>query len=119
MDWVQKNYERVLFIVGIAIFLISGVCIFRRAPGFQPQFAELQPRPPQRPAAPPGKARDVEGALQKLHQPPQWTFSGRSGLFVPEKHFIGANGQPTTLPPTQVHPPGPNEWFEEFNCPDS
>jgi hypothetical protein len=59
----------------------------------------------------------VEGALQKLHQPPQWTFSGRSGLFVPEKHFIGADGQPATLQTTEVHPPVPNEWFEQFGLP--
>ena len=100
MDWVKKNYERVLLIVGTAILFVSGFCIFRRATGFQSQFAELQSHPTQRPAAPPGKARDVEGALQNLRQPPQWTFSGRSGLFVPEKHFIGVDGQPATLQTT-------------------
>src|SRR5438067_2664129 len=117
MDWVQKNYERVLLIVGIAILLVSGFCMFRRATGFQSQFAEFQSRPPPRPAAPPGKAKGVEGALQKLHQPPQWTFSGRARLFVPEKHFIGANGQPVTLQTTEVHPPVPNEWLEQFGLP--
>ena len=117
MNWVQKNYERVMLIVGIAILLVSGFCIFRRASGFPSQFAEFQSRPPQRPAAPPGKARDVETALQKLHQPPQWTFSGRSGLFVPEKHFIGTDGQPATLQTTAVHPPVPNEWIEQFGLP--
>src|SRR5439155_22036777 len=40
-----------------------------------------------------------------------------SGLFVPEKHFIGANGLPATLQNTQVHPPVPNEWLEQFNLP--
>jgi hypothetical protein len=117
MDWLKKNYERVLLIAGVAILLVSGFCIFRRATGFQAQFAELQSRPTQRPATPPGKAKDVEGALQKLHQPSQWTFSGRSGLFVPEKHFIGADGQPATLQTTEVHPPVPNEWIEQFGLP--
>lgn len=55
--------------------------------------------------------------MQKLHQPPQWGSSGRSGLFVPEKHFIGANGVPTTLQTTMVHPPVPNEWLEQFGLP--
>ncbi|PYK00119.1 MAG: hypothetical protein DME68_01720 [Verrucomicrobia bacterium] len=41
----------------------------------------------------------------------------RSGLFVPEKHFIGANGLPATLQNTQVHPPVPNDWFEQFGLP--
>ena len=39
------------------------------------------------------------------------------GFFVPEKHFIGANGLPATLQNTQVHPPVPNEWFEQFGLP--
>src|SRR5437870_1187689 len=54
---------------------------------------------------------------QRLRGPPQWTFGGRSGLFVPEKHFIGANGLPATLQTTEVHPPVPNEWLEQFKLP--
>ncbi len=117
MDWLKKNYERVFLIAGVAILLLSAFSIFRRAAGFHEQFAELQSHPVQRPAAPPGKANEVEAALKKLQQPPQWTFGGRSGLFVPEKHFIGADGQPATLQTTEVHPPVPNEWFEQFGLP--
>src|SRR6476620_7418408 len=117
MDWLKKKYERALLIVGIAVLLVSAFCIFRRATGFQSQFAELQSHPPQRPASPPGKAKEAEDAIEKLHQPPQWTFGGRSGLFVPEKHFIGTDGQPATLQTTEVHPPVPNEWLEQFGLP--
>jgi len=117
MDWLKKNYERALLIVGIAVLLVSAFCIFRRATGFQSQFAELQSHPTQRPASPPGKAKEAEDALQKLRQPPQWTFGGRAGLFVPEKHFIGTDGQPATLQTTEVHPPVPNEWLEQFGLP--
>jgi len=39
------------------------------------------------------------------------------GLFVPERHFIAANGLPATLQNTQVHPPVPNEWFEQYALP--
>src|SRR5437764_14475532 len=56
-------------------------------------------------------------AMQKLNHPAQLTFSGRSGLFVPEKHFIGTNGLPASLQTTEVHPPVPNEWLEHFNLP--
>ena len=117
MDWLQKNYERVLLIAGVAVLLVSAFCIFQRAIGFQSQFADLQSHPVQRPASPPGKANEVNAALEKLRQPPQWTFGGRSGLFVPEKHFIGADGQPATLQTTEVHPPVPNEWIEQFGLP--
>src|SRR5256886_898352 len=117
MDWLQKNYERVVLIAGVVILLVSAFCIFQRATGFQSQFTELQSHPTQRPASPPGKAKEAEDALQKLRQPPQWTFGGRSGLFVPEKHFIGTDGQPATLQTTEVHPPVPNEWLEQFGLP--
>ncbi|PYL03274.1 MAG: hypothetical protein DME32_04385 [Verrucomicrobia bacterium] len=117
MDWLQKNYERVLLIAGVAVLLVSAFCIFQRAIGFQSQFADLQSHPVQRPASPPVKANEVNAALEKLRQPPQWTFGGRSGLFVPEKHFIGADGQPATLQTTEVHPPVPNEWIEQFGLP--
>ena len=63
------------------------------------------------------KAQELAAAVEKLHQPPQWTLGGRSGLFVPEKHFIGANGLPATLQTTEVHPPVPNEWLEQFGLP--
>src|ERR1043165_9105562 len=118
MDWLSKNYERVVLMAGIAILLVSAFFIFRNAVRFQSsQFADLQSHPAQRPATPPGKAKEVDAALQKLHQPPQWSFSGRSGLFVPEKHCIGADGQPATLQTTEVHPPVPNEWIEQFGLP--
>src|SRR2546430_2668151 len=117
MDWLQKNYERVALIASVAILLVSWFCICQRAIGFQWQFTELQAHPPQRPASPPGKAKEAEDGLQKLRQPPQWTFGGRSGLFVPEKHFIAANGEPATLQTTEVHPPVPNEWLEQFGLP--
>src|SRR5207245_7577905 len=80
-------------------------------------FAGMQMAGPRKPAVPPPKAVEMQEAAEKLHQPAQWTFSGRSGLFVPEKHFIGANGLPATLQTTEVHPPVPNEWLEQFGLP--
>jgi len=60
---------------------------------------------------------EMELAGAQLRQPSQWTFSGRSGLFVPEKHFIDGNGFPATLKTTELHPPVPNEWLEEHSLP--
>ena len=114
MDWIRTHYERALVIAAAAFLLICSVAILRNAAQFGQTFVAQQVVPPPKPATPPAKALELEAASKKLEQPPQWTFSGRSGLFVPEKHFIGANGQPATLQTTQVHPPVPNEWFEQF-----
>jgi hypothetical protein len=115
MDWIRANYDRVLVTTAILILFISAAMIWRNASSFAEAVFARQVSSPPKPAKPPGRAAELETAIQKLHQPPQWTFSGRSGLFVPEKHFIGASGVPTTLQTTQVHPPVPNEWFEQFN----
>lgn len=112
MDWAKKNYERLVLGFATAVLLLSGLDIFWNALHFQ--FNDALSHPPQRPAAPPGKANELDLAVQNLAQPSQWTFGGRSGLFVPEKHFIGANGQPATLQSAEVHPPVPNAWFEQF-----
>jgi len=117
MDLVRAHYDRVLLILAALILFFCAISILRRASGFSQNFPVIQVTPPMRTAAPPGKAAELAAAVEKLHQPAQWTFSGKSGLLVPEKHFIGANGLPATLQTTMVHPPVPNEWLEQFGLP--
>lgn len=117
MDWIKAHYDRLALIVGASFLFICAIFIWRNVIHFGnnlvPQSATFRPKS----ASPPGKAVDLTHAAEKLQQPPQWTFSGRSGLFVPEKYFIGAGGLPATLKTTQVHPPVPNEWLEEYGLP--
>jgi hypothetical protein len=117
MNWVRANYDRVALIAAAAILLVCSVLIFRSASNFDETFAATKTAPPASAKLFPTKSAEIEQALQKVRGPSQWVTSGRSGLFVPEKHFIGADGQPTTLKNTQLHPPVPNEWFEEFTLP--
>ena len=117
MDWVKAHYDRVTLIAAAVFLALCSFFIWRSASAFSENFVAAQTSPQPKKPAPPGKAAEADAALQHLQQPPQWTFSGRSGLFVPEKHFIGANGQPATLQNTQVHAPVPNEWLEQFNLP--
>src|SRR5438309_4111125 len=117
MDWVRAHYDRVLVIAATLLLSFSTLSISRSAMKFSEHFAAQQTTPPPKPAKPPARAVELEAAAKKFEQPPQWTFGGRSGLFVPEKHFIGANGLPATLQTTEVHPPVPNEWLEQFVLP--
>jgi hypothetical protein len=116
MTWIRANYDRVMVFAATAFLLGSVVLITKNAWQFGDNLA-LQAAPLPKPATPPSAAIEVEQAMERLKRPAQWTFSGRSGLFVPEKHFIGANGLPATLQTTAVHPPVPNEWLEQFNLP--
>jgi len=117
MIWIRAHYDRVAALAAALFLLCSTLLIMRSASRIGENFPALQAPPSQKPAMPPPKALELEQATERLRLPAQWTFSGRSGLFVPEKHFIDANGFPTTLQSTELHPPVPNEWLEEFSLP--
>jgi len=117
MNWVRTHYEKALFIGAALLLFLSSIFIWRNSARFGSTLAGMPPAPSLKSVSPLAKAEELAAAAAKLHQPPQWTFGGRSGLFVPEKHFIGANGLPATLQTTEVHPPVPNEWLEQFGLP--
>jgi hypothetical protein len=117
MTWIRVHYDRALAMVAALFLFCSAFLIIRNVWQFSATFGELQVAPPQKPALPPPKTAELGQAAKTLRQPAQWTFSGRSGLFVPEKHFIDGSGFPVTLQTTEVHPPVPNEWLEEFGLP--
>lgn len=117
MTWLRSNYDRAAVFAAALFLFVSALLITRNAWQFGDNLALPSPPPP-KPAAPPPKAVEMEQAMEKLKQPAQWTFSSRSGLFVPEKHFIDANTHlPATLHTTEVHPPVPNDWLEQFALP--
>lgn len=117
MTWVRANYDRVAVLAAALFLFASALLIMRNVSQFADNFSALQTAPPPKPAVPPPKAVEMEQAMKKLNQPAQWTFSGRSGLFVPEKHFLAANGLLATLQTAEVHPPVPNDWLEQFGLP--
>ncbi len=117
MDWLRTNYDRAAVLAAAFFLVLCAIFIFLSASGFNERFSALQNVPPPNNKILAGQAPEIVEAMRKLQVPSQWTSSGRSGLFVPEKHFIGADGQPATLQNTLLHPPVPNEWLEEFGLP--
>jgi len=116
LDWIKAHYDRVALIAAAIFLFISAIWIWWSAIQFGNRLVPQQ-APPQKAASPPAVAVELDRAAKELEQPAQWKYSTRSGLFVPERHFIGANGLPATLQNTQVHPPVPNDWFEQFALP--
>lgn len=113
LDWIKAHYDRVTLIAAAILLLISAVWIWWSAIQFGSRLV-AQPAGLRKAASPPAVAVELDRAAKELQQPAQWKSSMRSGLFVPEKHFIGADGLPATLQTTQVHPPVPNDWFEQY-----
>ena len=116
LDWIKAHYDRVALLAAGVFLFISAVSIWWNAIQFGHRLV-AQPGAPPKNASPPALAAELDRATERLQGPSQWKSSTRSGLFVPEKHFIGANGLPSTLKNTQVHPPVPNDWFEKFGLP--
>src|SRR5690349_12114658 len=115
-EWIKANYDRVMLIAGAVILLASFILIVWNAFEFRNRLANQQ-MSRRKSASPPPVSVELDRAAEQLQNPAQWKASTRSGLFVPEKHFIGADGMPATLQNTQVHPPVPNEWFEQYGLP--
>lgn len=117
MNWIRAHTEHVAVYAAVLFLLLCSFFIWQNAATFSERFAALSSAPAQRPAGPLANVTQLQDLAHALDQPAQWTFGGRSGLFVPEKHFLDANGLPATLQSTELHPPVPNEWFEQFSLP--
>src|SRR6266496_2170714 len=117
MEWIRAHYERVALLAAAIFLFFCAILIWRNAVKFGADFAGRKTEAQLKNASPPPKAVELGHAAEKLEQPAQWTSHEPSGLFVPEKHFIDANGLPATLKTTMVHPPVPNEWLEQFGLP--
>jgi hypothetical protein len=113
----SAHFERVLLVAAALCLFICAVLISRNAARLRSQLDIMPTRPTPKSASLLPRAEELAVAIEKLHQPSQWSFPGRSGLFVPEKHFIGDKGLPETLHTTELHPPVPNEWMEQFGLP--
>ena len=116
LEWIKAHYDRVALFVAGVFLLISAVSIWWNAIQFRSRVM-VPAGASQKNASPPPLVAELDSAAKRLERPSQWKSSTRSGLFVPEKHFIGANGLPATLENTLVHPPVPNDWFEKFGLP--
>ena len=113
LDWIKAHYDRVTLIAAAILLFISAIAIWWNVIQFGNRLVSPQPPRPKAASQPP-VAVELDRAAEQLDQPTQWKGSARSGLFVPERHFIGADGLPATLQNTQVHPPVPNDWFEKY-----
>ncbi len=116
LDWIKAHYDRVAVIAAATFLFISAIAIWWSAIQFGNRLVSPQ-QPRAKTASQPAVAVELDRAAEQLEHPAQWKGSTRSGLFVPERHFIGADGLPATLQNTQVHPPVPNDWFEKYGLP--
>jgi hypothetical protein len=116
LDWIKAHYDRVTLIAAAMFLFVSAIAIWWSVIQFGNRLVSPH-QPAVKTASQPAVAVELDHAAQQLEQPVRWKASTRSGLFVPERHFIGADGLPATLQNTQVHPPVPNDWFEKYRLP--
>jgi hypothetical protein len=116
IDWLKANYDRVVLMAAAVVLFISAIVIWWSAIKFNNRLITSAAITAKTASQPP-VAAELDRAAQELQEPLHWKATTRSGLFVPEKHFIGPDGMPATLENTQVHSPVPNEWFEKYGLP--
>jgi hypothetical protein len=116
IDWLKANYDRAVLMAAAVLLFIFAIAIWWSAIQLNNRLVTPPAVPPKAASQPP-VAVELDRAAEQLENPLQWKASTRSGLFVPEKHFIGPDGMPATLQNTQVHAPVPNEWFEKYALP--
>jgi hypothetical protein len=114
MDWLRANYDRALALAAALFLILDAGFVFLGTFGLSEMPGALRNAPRPNNNIPADQGAEMTKAMAQLQKPAQWTSSGPSGLFVPEKHFIGPDGQPATLQDTLLHPPVPNEWLEQF-----
>lgn len=117
MNWLRTNYDRAASLGAALFLLLCAFFVFLNSSSFGSRFSALQNMSKPNRNIPAGRASEIAEAMARLQSPSQWSATGRTGLFVPEKHFIDANGEPATLQNTVLHPPVPNDWLEEFSLP--
>ena len=116
IEWLKANYDRAAVMAAAIFLFISALSIWWSAIQFNNRLITPPAVPPKTASQPP-VAVELDRAAEQLQKPVQWKATTRSGLFVPEKHFIGPDGMPATLQNTEIHPPVPNEWLEQFGLP--
>src|SRR5690242_12139470 len=117
MDWLRAHYDRAAAFAAALFLIVSCFLIFFRAFAFDAGLESLRYLAPPRHETAAGQGPETAAAMQQLRTPAQWKTDHRAGLFVPERHFIGDNGELVSLATTQLHPPVPNEWLGEFGLP--
>ena len=116
IDWLKTNYDRAVLMAAAVFLFICAIAIWWGAIQFNNRLITPPTVPPKTASQPP-VAVELDRSAEQLEKPLQWKATTRSGLFVPEKHFIGPDGMPATLQNTEVHAPVPNEWFEKYALP--
>jgi hypothetical protein len=117
MDWLRRCYDRVIASASAAFLIVILGFIFFGESSFNTSFEVLRNLPPPNNQIRIGRAAEIADAMQALQSPAQWNSDDRAGLFVPERHFIGTKGEPVTLETSQLHPPVPNDWLDDFDLP--
>src|SRR5690242_18679975 len=97
MNWLRANYDKTVVLGASAFLILCALFVFLKSFGFGERFSALQHVPLPNNKIPAGRAPEIAQAMERLQAPSQWTVTDRPGLFVPEKHFIGTNGEPATL----------------------
>ena len=116
MNWIRAHYDRVAVLAAALFLFCSALLIIRNVAQFGETFRVA--------TAPARSPRCRHPKQSRWTKPPRNFVSRRSGRLAAGRDFSfrknissAPNGLPATLQTTEVHPPVPNEWLEQFGLP--
>lgn len=115
MDWIKKNYERVLLGLAALALIASGAWISLQASAFSENFAERNSsKKPDNTIVPPN-LKAIEEASARAASPGAWT-PHEGALFV-SRPYVLKDGK--LFDPVEggedLHPPIKNAWLMKYN----
>jgi len=115
MDWIKKNYERVLLGLAALVLIGSGAWLSLQASSFSGNFAERNsPKKPDNTVVAPD-LKSIEEASARTSSPGTWT-PHEGALFV-SRPYVLKDGK--LFDPVEggedLHPPIKNAWLMKYN----
>ncbi|MEA3188146.1 MAG: hypothetical protein QOD99_1976 [Chthoniobacter sp.] len=116
MDWIKKNYDQAALLLVSFVLLAMSVWLFLNAAHFSETFESLRGDVVHNDKVSIADLSGLEQAKAALAKPAGWSpKAGTGSLFASEKYIL-KDGQlisPLQKGQQALHPPVPNEWFDQ------
>jgi len=115
MDWLKKNFDKILLIASAIIVLGFAAIIVSNVQNFALSFDQRNSTTPPDNTIPPAPVEQIQEAFQTLQKPASWQL--HEGSLLVSRTYILKDG--VLIDPLEsnipLHPPIPNKWIMEHN----
>jgi len=117
MDWLKKNFDRVMLAVIALLVIAFAALIIVNAMSFGELFLEKNSRKPADNTLPQPDTEFIRNEITSVAQPAEWVPTENSGsLFVSDPYIVKENKLHNPMAGDEMlHPPVPNSWINQYD----